>query len=121
MSGLDSVALLESVAQLQGMGLTLTSLNYSLSPERYEETSAQLLQEALTKLQNRALSAALALGKSAAELVEVSMDGSPNFGGMRERGAVFAMAADSSMNTPVADPGQTNVSVSVSARAVISP
>ena len=120
-TSVDSVAMLETVGQLQNLGMTLSGLNYSLSPARYEEVSAQLLQAALAKLQNRAESAAVALGKSRAELVEVSMDGSPNFGGYRERGAVFAMAADSTMATPVADPGETNVSVSVSARAVLSP
>ena len=121
LNGKNTVTLLETTGQLQSLGLTLSSLYYDLSSARYEEVSAELLQAALAKLQSRSESVAQALGKAYAELVEVSMDGSPNFGGFRERGAVFAMEADSSMSSPVADPGETTVSVSVSARAVISP
>ena len=121
LSGTDSTRILETTAKLQNLGLTLTSLYYSLSVARYEEVAGQLLEQALAKLQGRAETAASALGKASASLVEVSMDGSPNFGGYRERGAVFAMAADSSMSPPVADPGETTVSVSISARAVVCP
>jgi predicted secreted protein len=119
LTGMDSDALLEVTGQLQASGLVITSQYYSLSPARYEEVSAALMQAALGKLQNRADAAAAGLGKSTAELVEVSLDGSPNFA-FRER-ALASFAMDAAMSPPVAEPGETQVSLTISARAVLSP
>jgi predicted secreted protein len=120
LTSMDSDALLEVMGQLQAAGLVVTSQYYSLSPERYEEVASDLMQAALARLQSRANEAAVGLGKSSAELVEVSLDGSPNFA-FRER-AVYAMAADAAaVAPPVAVPGETQVSMTVSARAVLSP
>lgn len=120
LSSMDSDALLELMGELQAGGLEVTSQYYSLSPERYEEVADRLMLTALAKLQSRAEEAAAGLGKSGAALVEVSLDGSPNFPMFRERAA---MAFDSSagMAPPVAAPGETQVSLTVSARAVLSP
>lgn len=120
----DSAALLELLGSLQAEGLTLNGLYYSLSEETYERVAGQLLQAALGKLQSRAQDAATALGKAKAELVEVSMDGTPNFMVPQYRmSAAMAMGAEAAMDyaAPVAEPGETTVSVSVSARAVLSP
>ncbi len=120
LNSMDSDALLEVMGQLQAAGLVVTSQYYSLSATKYEEVAAELMQAALAKLQNRADETAKKLGKSRAELVEVSLDGSPNFA-YRER-AVAAYAMDAStIAPPVAAPGETQVSMSVSARAVLSP
>lgn len=119
----DSAALLELLGALQAEGLTLSGLYYSLSPAAHERVAGELLHSALTKLQSRASDAASVLRKGSAELVEVSMDGSPNFMEARMRMPMMAMAADSAVDfaPPAAEPGQTTVSVSVSARAVLSP
>ncbi|HWK55328.1 MAG TPA: SIMPL domain-containing protein [Hyphomicrobiales bacterium] len=118
----DSAAVLELAGQLQELGLTMSGLYYSLSTERYEEVAAELTAQALGTLQQRAESAAASLGKGTAALVEVSMDGSANFGPVRER-AMYAMSADATaaVAPPVATPGQTQVNVNLSARAVLSP
>lgn len=114
----DSAALLELVAELQGMGLTMSSLNYSLSPQRYEEVSDSLMEAVLDKLRARAEAAAAALGKSGAELVEVTLNSSNN----QFRGrSTMALSADAEMAPPVAEPGETTVSLNVSARAILSP
>ncbi|MGA0804909.1 MAG: SIMPL domain-containing protein [Pseudohongiellaceae bacterium] len=119
----DSAALLELLGALQAEGLTLNGLHYSLSDSEYERVSGELLQTALGKLQGRAQDAALALGKGKAELVEVSMDGSPNFMAPQYRMAPMAMSAEmvADFAAPVAEPGETTISVSISARAVLSP
>lgn len=121
MHSVDSAALLEVVGQLQGNGLVVTSLYYSLSAAKYEEVAGNLMLATLKKLQDRADTAAGALSMSEAKLVEVSLDGSPNFA-FKERFNVsnMAMAADA-IAPPVADPGETQVSLTVSARAVLSP
>lgn len=119
----DSAALLELVGELQAEGLTLSGLHYSLSEDEYELIAGELLQAALRKLQSRAQDAATALGKGSAALVEVTMDGSPNFMAPQYRMAPMAMSAEMAVDyaAPVAEPGETTISVSVSARAVLSP
>jgi predicted secreted protein len=124
LTSVDSAALLELLGSLQADGLTLNGLYYSLSAAAHERVAAELLHTALTKLQSRAADAASVLGKGSAALVEVSMDGTPNFMEARMYAMpVRAMAADSAADyaPPTAEPGQTTVSVSVSARAVLSP
>lgn len=118
LKSLDSDALLEVMGKLQAAGLVVTNQYYSLSPERYEEVAASLMGDALTKLQARADEAARGLGKGGAELIEVSLDGSPNFA-FADRS--MAMRVEASMAPPVAVPGETTVSMTVSARALLSP
>lgn len=119
----DSATLLELLGELQAGGLTMNGLYYSLSDEEHERVAGQLLQAALAKLQGRAEDAASALGKGKAELVEVSIDGSPNFMAPQYRMSAMPMAAEAAMDyaAPVAEPGETTISVSVSARAILSP
>jgi predicted secreted protein len=116
----DSTTLLELAGQLQSQGFTLNNLSYSLSSERYEEVSDSLMAAALVKLQNRASQAAEALGKSKAEMIEVNINGSQNMY-FRAQPMMMEMAADSGFSNPVAEPGKTQVSLSVSARALVSP
>jgi predicted secreted protein len=120
LTSMDSDALLEVMGQLQSAGLIVTSQYYSLSSERYEEVASELMEGALAKLQSRANEAAAGLGKREAELVEVSLDGSPNFA-YRERAAYSMASTAAAVAPPVAVPGETQVSMTVSARAVLSP
>jgi len=122
LDSLDSARLLDVIGQLQGMGLTVSNLFYSLSTEQYEKVAAELTGKVLQTLQARANAAADALNKSKAELVEVSLDGNSNFIAYR-RGAydMAAMSAEAAVAPPVADPGETQVTVNVSARAILSP
>lgn len=119
----DSDALLELVGQLQSNGLELNNLYYSLSSARYEAEAATLLQAALSKLQNRAEEAAEGLGKSEAELIEVNLNDSGNsvYFAREAAMAMRASAADSAVSTPVAEPGKSQVTLNVSARALLSP
>ena len=120
MSSINAEALLVVTARLQQLGLTVNSMNYSLSSEKYEEVSDSLMNAALQKLQARANEAASTLNKATAALVEVSLNGGNN---QLFRGAMASMAMDSmeSMAVPVAEPGTTQVSLTVSARALLSP
>jgi predicted secreted protein len=118
---LDSAALLALVGDLQSTGLTVTNLYYTLSPARYEQVSGKLTIQVLQTLQQRATNAGGALGKQSAALVEVSLDGNANVPVTREVYAMSARAMDMKMETPSAEPGETTVSVTVSARAILSP
>ena len=118
---LDSAALLALVGDLQSTGLTVTNLYYTLSAARYEQVSGELTIQVLQTLQQRATNAGGALGKQSAALVEVSLDGNANVPVTREIYAMSARAMDMKMETPSAEPGETTVSVTVSARAILSP
>lgn len=119
LTSMDSGAVLDLVAELQSLGLTIGGLNYSLSAERHEEVADGLMEAALNKLRNRAEAAAAVLGKSSVELLEITMN--KNSGGGFYR-ASTAMAMESmDVATPVAEPGLTTVAFNISARAILTP
>jgi predicted secreted protein len=120
-SGMDSAVLLELAGKLQSNGLSMNNLYYSLSPTRHEQVAGELTTTLLQTLQQRAALAGLALGKSHAELIEVSLDGQGDVPFARQAYAMAGMAMDALISTPAAEPGQTPVTVSVSARAILSP
>lgn len=114
--------LLELVGELQEMGLSVAGLNYTVSPDLLEETQNSLLEAALKKLQTKADRTAKALGKSSSDLLQINVD----MGGyypqpMMARGA---MAMDSGMAkmemaAPVAEAGEQQITLSVSATAIL--
>ena len=122
MKSLNSEALLVVTARLQQLGLTINNMYYSLSTEKHQEVSDSLLDAALLSLQARAERVANTLDKDEAELIDVNINGSPGFfGGRMEMAARASFDAAGAMAVPVAEPGETQVSVTVSARALLSP
>lgn len=115
--------LLELAGALQDMGLVMSGLSYTLSPDKAQETQESLMESALAKLGKKADRAAKALGKSGADLLEVNVDS----GGYYPQPVMMrAMAADSSMSmkemaAPVTAPGQTEITMTVSAKALLKP
>ena len=114
--------LLELSARLQKMGLAMNGLNYSVSPELLEETREGLLEEAINKLTAKAERTAVALGKNKVELLQINVD----MGGDFQPQMARTMAMDSSMakmeiSAPVAAPGETQVTLMVSAQVLIRP
>ncbi|MDG2175545.1 MAG: SIMPL domain-containing protein [Gammaproteobacteria bacterium] len=120
MQSMNSEALLVVTARIQQSGLTVSNMNYSLSGDRYQQHADELLDAALLQLQVRADRVAVTLGKENAELVEVNINGSQNFFDGRVAMAEFR-SLDTAMAVPVAEPGETQVSVTVNARALLSP
>lgn len=114
--------LLELAGSLQDMGLVMNGLNYTVSPELMERTSDSLMEAALEKLLAKAGRAAKALGKSKADLIEVSVDtGGQNYPRpMMMKTMAFDGAAES-MAAPVAEAGQSEINMTVSARALLKP
>lgn len=119
----DSAKLLDVVGKIQGMGFAMNNLAYTLSPEVMEKTRDELMVLALKKLTAKADIVAKTLGKTKVELVDVNVDAggpiAPMYKTMMARGEM-AMAADT-MAAPVAEAGETDVSLTVSARALIKP
>ncbi len=113
-------ALLKLSGEIQAMGLTMTGLNYTLSKELMESTQESLLEAALQKLTSKAQRAARALGKSKAELLEVNVD----MGGYYPQPGMQAMTMGAEMgavrmDAPVAEPGESDISMTVSAKAML--
>ena len=118
---MDSNAVIDQVAELQALGLTMQGLNYSLSPRRHEEVADSLMKAALGNLSSRAREAATAMGKSDVEFVEITLNNSSGGGGFY-RAPMSSMAMESmDVATPVAEPGLATVSFSVSARVILVP
>lgn len=118
----DATKLLETVGKIQDMGFAMNNLSYTLSPEVVDKVRDELMVEALKKLSAKAKVVAETLGKSKVDLVDVNVDAggpiTPMYKNMMARGEM-AMAADASMPPPVAEAGETDVSLTVSARALI--
>ncbi|MEE4297441.1 MAG: SIMPL domain-containing protein [Wenzhouxiangella sp.] len=120
LSSLDSPAVLAAVAELQAQGLQVQHLGYSLSPAAHRQASEALLEAAIASLQRKAQQTAQLLGKQRADIIELSLNDSPGHG-LRTMSMARASADSAEMAPPVAEPGRTTVTVSVSARALISP
>ncbi len=119
----DADAVLELAGKLQEMKLTMNGLSYMLSPETAADIHDSLMEDALARLQRRADRAAKALNKSSAELREVNTQGGGiPYQQVRHRGAVMEMAmASDAMAAPVAEAGETTITLTVSARAILKP
>ena len=116
--------LLKLTGELQSLGFSMQNLSYVVSPELYEATHDSLMEKALLKLQERASRAARALGKREADLAEVDVrtnQADVQSPMMHNRAFAMEMAADSSMSAPVAEAGESHISLTVSASALLKP
>lgn len=120
----NAADLLKLTGALQDLGLTMSGLQYTISPDLLEKTQDSLLEAALAKLKAKAERTAKGLGKTKADLLEVNVD----IGGyypqpMMARGmmAMDSSMAKAEMAPPVAAPGQSQVTLTVNARALLKP
>jgi predicted secreted protein len=115
--------ILKLVSDLQEMGLSMQGLNYSVSPDLMEETQNNLLEAALGKLKAKADRTAKALGKTSADLLNINVDMGGGVMYARPMMARAEMAMDGAaapkMASPVAEPGQSDVTLTVSATALL--
>src|SRR5690606_30877633 len=120
----DSAALLKLTGDIQKMGFLMNGLNYTLSVEKTEEVRDELMVKALDKLKAKADKVTKALGKSGYELTDVNVDGggpiAPMYKAMAMR-SDMAGSAERARAPPVAEPGETDVTLTVSARALLKP
>ncbi len=120
----NAESLLKLAGELQDMRLNMNGLNYALSPETAVEIQDALMEDALKQLQTRANRAAKAMGKSTAELRDVNVQGGgiPYQQTHQSRGMLAqANFAESSMAAPVAASGESTITLSVNARAILKP
>ncbi len=117
----EPTRLLELAGKIQDMGFVMGGLDYSLSNEQSDKVQNELLDKALRQLGAKAKIAQAALGKSAYEIVDVSVEGAqPPQPVMYKAMAMRAeMASDASVASPAAQSGETEVTLTVTARALL--
>jgi predicted secreted protein len=113
--------LLELTGKMQEMGLIMNGLSYTLSPDKAQETQDSLMEGALAKLKTKAGRAAKALGKSDAALLEVNVDAGGYYPQPTMMRMDMAAAPMAKMSAPVAAAGQTEITMTVSAKALLKP
>lgn len=111
--------LLELAGKIQEAGFIMNGLNYTLSPEVAAQIQDEMLEAALKKLSTRAQRAAVALGKSKAELKDINTQGNYQPQQAYARVGMMEMAADVKMAAPVASPGETTITMTVNAKALL--
>lgn len=116
----NAKALLELTGKMQNAGLVMGGLSYTLSPAKAAEIQDEMLEAALEKLSARAQRAAKALGKSKAELKEINTQGnSQPQPRSYARSDAMVLSASAEMAAPVASPGETTLTMTVSAKALL--
>lgn len=120
----DSTKLLELAGKIQTKGFIMNGMNYSLSREKSEGVQDELMEKALKQLGAKAQIAAKALGKSGYDVVDIDVNGSsppvyPVYGRAKMMAMEGAMASD--VATPVAQAGEADVSLTITARVLLKP
>lgn len=118
--------ILKITGELQDMDFMMNSLNYRLSDEKYEELRDGLMEVTIESLNERAKRVAKALGKSTVDMVEINVDAQmpqPYPVAYARSAKMEMMAQDSAagMAPPVAEAGESTVSMTINARAIIKP
>ncbi len=113
---------LNITGQIQDMGFMMNSLDYQLSPKKYDEVRDSLMETTIKALNDRAKRVATALGKTSVDIVEINID-SNNYSprpvyARAAKVEMMSMSADA-MPAPTAESGETSVSMTINARAII--
>lgn len=119
----NSNAVLKLSGKLQDMKFNTSGLSYTLDPKTAVSVQDSLMEDALKQLQTRANRAAKALGKSSAELRDVNVNGGgiPHQPQHYTRGMAMMESADAAMAAPVAASGESTITLTVNARAILKP
>ena len=113
--------LLKLAGDLQEEGLVIGGLNYTLSPDKADQAKDALMEKALGKVTARAERAAKAMNKGNMRLIEVNVDTSDNIAQPYMMRAMAMDSASAKMATPVATAGETEITLTVSAKALLKP
>jgi uncharacterized protein len=115
LTGKDADSLLKLTGALQSDGLSVSALNYDLSPETMRGAEEDLTAEALAGLDHRAASIADRMHLNVARYRDLRVGNAETGGRPVPRFAAMAVAA------PVAEPGEAIVRVTVEADLLLAP
>jgi predicted secreted protein len=119
-SGKSTDDILKLTGQLQEIGLVVDGLSYTISNDTREEVRDSLMELAVEKLMKKSKRVAKALGRDEIKVVTINVDAdtSKPYPVMQYAMRMEAMAKND-MASPVAEPGQTQISMTVSATIMI--
>ena len=116
----DSAEILKTTGTLQSMGLAVNGLNYVVSPDLSEETRDSLMEKSVEKLLSKAKRVAKVLGKDEIEVLNINVDSNNYYPSpMPMRASGMMMKSMDAESVPVASPGQSRISTTVSATILI--
>ena len=119
-SGKSTNDILKLTGQLQDIGLVVDGLSYTISNDTREEVRDSLMELAVEKLMKKSKRVAKALGKDIIKVVSINVDADTSrpYPIMQYAMRMGAMAKNE-MASPVAEPGETQISMTVSATIMI--
>lgn len=115
----DSASLLALVGQLQEDGMVMSGLNYELAPETRRAIERDLLPEAIQRLKDTAATVAGSLGLPKVEIVKLRV-GEPSMPPQNFRAMAAPMAMAEKSAAPVAEPGESMVSIRIEAEIALT-
>ncbi|MCB1666277.1 MAG: SIMPL domain-containing protein [Pseudomonadales bacterium] len=118
LEGKDAQALLELAGEIQGMGFVMNNLSYSLSTERADEVRDGLMETAIARARVNAERAGQAMGKTDVEIAVLDIDTALGYAPRVQMDRALAMGAMAEKANPVAEAGESEVSLTVRVQAV---
>ncbi|MCP5345046.1 MAG: SIMPL domain-containing protein, partial [Pseudomonadales bacterium] len=118
LEGRDAQPLLELAGKIQGMGFVMNNLRYSLSSERADEVRDGLMETAIARARANAERAGQALGKTQVEIAVLDVDSALGYSQPPIMARAMAMDAMAEKASPVAEAGESEVSLTVRVQAV---
>jgi len=112
--------ILKLTGELQEIGLAVDGLSYTISNDKREEVRDSLMELAVEKLMKKSKRVAKALGKDVIKVLSINVDADTSrpYPVIQYAMRIGAVAKDE-MNSPVAEPGQSQISMTVSAAILI--
>ena len=118
LEGRDAQPLLELAGKIQGMGFVMNNLSYSLSTERADEVRDGLMETAIARARVNAERAGQAMGKTDVEIAVLDIDTALGYAPRVQMDRALAMGAMAEKANPVAEAGESEVSLTVRVQAV---
>lgn len=118
LEGMDTQAILKLAGEIQAMGFVMSQLNYTLSTEKADEVRNGLMETAIKRAQADAQRAAQAMGKMNVDIATLNINESLGYSQPVMRARDMAMSAMAESAPPVADAGETEVTLIVQIQAV---
>lgn len=118
LEGQNAQKVLELSGVIQEMGFVMSELGYVLSTQRADEVRDSLMESAIARAQSNAERAARALGKTDVDIAVVDIDASLGYSQPQMMVRGLAMDAMAEKSEPVAEAGESEVSLTVRLQAV---
>lgn len=118
LQGKDAQKVLELAGEIQAMGFVMSELAYTLSTEKADEVRDSLMESVIARARANAERAGQALGKSEIDIAVLDIDSALGYSEPMMYARAVAMDAMAEKATPVAEAGETEVSLTVRVQAV---